>query len=76
MQSENRRPQIFDDPEKARFATKASSDNPQSRNDRLPKDPQLQDDRLPEDTLRQDSWVHSFMGRLAALVRDVGGRDK
>jgi hypothetical protein len=67
MLSENRRRQILDDDtEEARFDTRAAGDASASGND-----------RVREDTPRQkDSWVNSFMGRLAALVRDVGGRAK
>ncbi len=33
--------------------------------------------RFTEDSPQaEDSWVSSFMGRLAALVRDVSGREK
>jgi hypothetical protein len=67
MLSENRRRQILDDdPEEARFDTRAAGDASAPGND-----------RVREDTPRQkDSWVNSFMGRFAALVRDVGGREK
>jgi hypothetical protein len=26
--------------------------------------------------MQEDNWVSSFIGRLAALIRDVGGRSK
>ena len=31
---------------------------------------------LQNGRVQEDNWVSSFMGRLAALVRDVGGREK
>jgi hypothetical protein len=67
MPSENRRRQILDDDAKeARFDMKAPGDASAPRNVRVQEDPPQ-----PE-----DSWVSSFMGRLAALVRDVSGREK
>ena len=67
MQSEHRRLQILDDDtEKARFDMRAPGATSAPGNGRVQEDPpQL-----------EDSWVSSFMGRLAALVRDVGGREK
>jgi hypothetical protein len=64
MPSEHRRRQILDDDtEEARFDTRAAGDTSAPGNGR--------------GTSRgEDSWVRSFMGRLAALVRDVGGREK
>jgi hypothetical protein len=67
MPSENRRRQILDDDTaETRFDAQAPGDTSAPRNG-----------RVQEDTPRQeDSWVNSFMGRLAALVRNVGGREK
>jgi hypothetical protein len=67
MLSENRRRQILDDDtEEARFDTRVPGDTSASGNG-----------RVQEDTSRQeDGWVSNFMGRLAALVRDIGGREK
>jgi hypothetical protein len=67
MPSEHRRRQILDDDtEEARFDTWATGDASAPGND-----------RVREDSPRQkDSWMNNFMGRLAALVRDVGGREK
>jgi len=67
MPSENRRRQILDDDTKeARFDTKAPGDASTPRNVRV-----QEDSPQPE-----DSWVNSFIGRLAALVRDVSAREK
>jgi hypothetical protein len=67
MPSEHRRRQILDDDtEEARFDTTAPGDISAPRNG------QVQEDT----SRREDGWVNSFMGRLAALVRDVGGREK
>jgi hypothetical protein len=67
MLSEHRRRQILDgDTEEALFDTRAPGDASASGNG-----------RVQEDTSRQeDGWVSNFMGRLAALVRDIGGREK
>jgi hypothetical protein len=67
MQSEHRRRQILDDDtEEARFDTEAPTKTSAPGNGRVQEDsPQA-----------EDSWVNSFMGRLAALVRDVSGREK
>ena len=67
MPSEHRRRKILDDDtDEARFDTRAAGNVSAPGND-----------RVREDTPRQkDSWVNSFMGRLAALVCDVGGRGK
>lgn len=71
MQSEHRRRQILDDDAKeARFdmgapgATSAPGNGP------------VQEDSPQAEDSCEDSWVSSFMGRLAALVRDVSGREK
>jgi hypothetical protein len=67
MLSENRRRQILDDDtEEARFDTRAPWDASAPQNGRV------QEDTSPQ----EDNWVNSFMGRLAALVRDVSGREK
>ena len=67
MPSEHRRRQILDDDsEKARFAMGAPRETSAPGNGRV-----QEDSRQAE-----DSWVNSFMGRLAALVRDVSGREK
>jgi len=67
MLPEHRRRQILDDDtEEARFDMRAPGDTSAPRND-----------QVHEDTSRpEDSWVISFMGRLAALVRNVGGPEK
>jgi hypothetical protein len=67
MQSEHRRRQILDDnTEEARFDMGAPGATSAPGNGRVQEDsPQA-----------EDSWVNSFMGRLAALVRDVSGREK
>jgi hypothetical protein len=67
MQSEQRRRQILDDDtEEARFDIGAPGETSAPGNGRVQEDsPQT-----------EDSWVNSFMGRLAALVRDVSGREK
>lgn len=67
MQSEHRRRQILDDDtEEARFDMEAPTKTSAPGNGRVQGDsPQA-----------EDSWVNSFMGRLAALVRDVSGREK
>ena len=73
MLSESRRRQILDDDtEEARFDIGAPG------NTSAPRNGQVQDDtRIQEDPpRREDNWVNSFMGRLVALVRDVGGREK
>jgi hypothetical protein len=68
MQSEQRRRQILDDDtEKARFDMGAPGATSAPGNGR--------DSPQAEDSC-EDSWVNSFMGRLAALVRDVSGREK
>jgi hypothetical protein len=71
MLSENRRRQILDDDtEEALFDTRAPGDTPGDTS-------ASGNGRVQEDTSRQeDGWVSNFMGRLAALVRDVGGREK
>jgi hypothetical protein len=67
MPSEHRRRQILDDDAKeARFDMEAPTKTSAPGNGRVPEDPPQPD----------DSWVSSFMGRLAALVRDVSGREK
>jgi hypothetical protein len=72
MLSEHRRRQILDDDTldddtgEARFDTTEPGDTSSPRNGRI------QEDTPPQ----EDSWVNSFMGRLAALVRDVSGRGK
>ncbi|WP_213738542.1 hypothetical protein [Bradyrhizobium sp. dw_411] len=64
MLSANRRRQILDDdPEEARFDMKAPGDASAPENGQA----------APRE---EDGWVNNFMGRLAALVRDVGGREK
>ena len=67
MLSEHRRRQILDDDtEEALLDTRAPGDTSASGNG-----------RVRQDTSRkEDGWVSNFMGRLAALVRDVGGREK
>jgi len=67
MPSENRRRQILDDDTgEARFDTRAPGDTSAPRNGRAQE----------EASRQEDGWVSSFMGRLAALIRDVGGRRK
>jgi hypothetical protein len=67
MPSEHRRRQILDDDTgKAGFDMKAPKEASAPGNGRAQADP-------PQ---AEDSWVNSFMGRLAALVRDVSGREK
>ena len=67
MQSEHRRRQLLDDDtEDARFDMEAPTKTS------APGNGQVQEDS-PQ---AEDSWVSSFMGRLAALVRDVSGREK
>jgi hypothetical protein len=68
MPLKNRRRQILDDDntKEARFDARAPGETPAPGNGRVQEDPPR-----PE-----DSWVSSFMGRLAALVRDVSGREK
>ena len=64
MPSEHRRRQILDDDtEKARFDRGAPRKTSAPGNGR-------------DSPQAEDSWVNSFMGRLAALVRDVSGREK
>jgi hypothetical protein len=62
---EQRRRQIPDDEtgEAQRFDTSRSAATSALRNNRLQQDTRLQEDR----------WVTSFVGRLEALIRDVGG---
>jgi hypothetical protein len=67
MPSEHRRRQILDDDAKeARFDIEAPGAASAPGNGRVQEDSPQPD----------DSWVSSFMGRLAALVRDVSGREK
>ena len=67
MQSEHRRRQILDDDtEEARFDIGAPGETSAPGNGRVQEDPPQ-----PE-----DGWVSSFMDRLAALVRDVSGRER
>jgi hypothetical protein len=69
MQSEHRRRQILDDDtEEARLGAPGATSAP--GNGRVQEDSPLAEDSC------EDSWVSSFMGRLAALVRDVSGREK
>jgi hypothetical protein len=64
MQSELRRRQILDDDtEKARFDSGAPGATSAPGNGR-------------DSPQAEDGWVNSFIGRLAALVRDVSGRQK
>ncbi len=67
MPSEHRRRQILDDDAKeARFDMEAPTKTSAPGNGLVQEDsPQA-----------EDSWVNNFMGRLAALVRDVSGREK
>jgi hypothetical protein len=64
---EHRRRQILDgDAKEARFDMEAPTKTSAPGNGRVLEDsPQL-----------EDSWVNGFIGRLAALVRDVSGREK
>ena len=65
MLSEHRRRQILDDDAMgAPGATSAPGNGP------------VQEDSPQAEDSCEDSWVSSFMGRLAALVRDVSGREK
>jgi hypothetical protein len=67
MPLEHRRRQILDDDAKeANFDMRAPRETSVPGNGRVQEDPPQ-----PE-----DSWVSSFMGRLAALVRNVSGREK
>lgn len=65
MPSEHRRRQILDDDtEEARFDIGAPGETSAPGNG--------QEDSPQAD----DNWVNSFMDRLAALVRDVSGRER
>jgi hypothetical protein len=67
MPSEHRRRQILDgDLEEARLDARTPGKRATPGNGRVQEDP-------PQ---AEDSWVNSFMSRLAALVRDVSGREK
>jgi hypothetical protein len=67
MPLEHRRRQILDDDAKeAHFDIRAPRETSAPGNGRVQEDPPQ-----PE-----DNWVSSFMGRLAALVRNVSGREK
>ena len=67
MPSEHRRRQILDDDtEEARLDMGAPGETSAPGNGRVQEDsPQA-----------EDSWMNNFMGRLAALVRDVSGRER
>jgi hypothetical protein len=43
---------------------------------RLKEDRSANDDTRNEDTCNEDTWVTGFVGRLAALIRNVGGSGK
>jgi hypothetical protein len=43
---------------------------------RLKEDRSANDDAHSEDTRNEDTWVTGFVGRLAALIRNVGGSGK
>ncbi len=67
MPSEHRRRQILDDDiGEVRFDARTPAETPAPGNGRVEEDPPQ-----PE-----DSWVNSFVSRLAALVRNAGGRKK
>jgi hypothetical protein len=65
---EQHRRQILDDEtgEAQRFDTSRSGATSALRNNRPQEDTRLQEDR----------WVTSFVGRLEALIRNVGGSGK
>ncbi len=67
MPSERRRRQILDDDlGEARLDARVPEEKAAPGNGRVREDP-------PQ---AEDSWMNSFMSRLAALVRDLGGREK
>jgi hypothetical protein len=87
---EQRRRQILDyGPEEApRFDARPPGDASAPRNNwvqddtrmkeaaRLKEDRSANDDAHSEDTRNEDTWVTGFVGRLAALIRNVGGSGK
>jgi hypothetical protein len=87
---EQRRRQILDyGPEKApRFDARPPGDASAPRNNwvqddtrmkqaaRLKEDRSANEDICNEDTCHEDTWVTGFVGRLGALIRDVGGSRK
>jgi hypothetical protein len=46
------------------------------KEDRSANDDAHSEDTRNEDTCNEDTWVTGFVGRLAALIRNVGGSGK
>ena len=46
------------------------------KEDRSANEDTCNEDTCNEDTCNEDTWVSGFVGRLAALIRDVGGSGK
>lgn len=76
---EQRRRQILDyGPEEApHFDVRPPGDASAPRNNWVQDDAQMKEAKSAnEDTCNEDTWVSGFVGRLAALIRDVGGSGK